>query len=122
MLLRKSEEKNRKRRVRRRRDHCWHRRFFKAAVYGLTDANKVIPGNAVFHIEASTAALRFLDNPANANEPSTRQQVDGTLCHAFQTRNVMSNETWLKYPYITYFIGYSIYTHSGEKPHLAAFD
>ena len=27
----------------------------------------------------------------------------------------MFNETWLKYPYIKYFIGYSIYTHSGEK-------
>ena len=45
-----------------RRDHYWHSRFLKVA-YGLTDANKIIPGKAVFYVETSVGLLRLLDNP-----------------------------------------------------------
>lgn len=58
------DESKRKRRVGRRRDHCCqHSTFLKAPLYGLTDANKIIPGNTVSYLEASIGMPRLPDTP-----------------------------------------------------------
>lgn len=33
-----------------KRDHSWDSKVLKAPLCGLTDANKIIPGNAVSHM------------------------------------------------------------------------
>lgn len=46
VFKKKMKAKARKRRLV-RRDHYWDSKVFKAPLCGLTDANKIIPGNAV---------------------------------------------------------------------------